>query len=84
VLSSDAPLQYGLNPHLVIIDELWAHPSPELYYALTTGQLAQISPLIVSITTAGWDRDSICYQLYKRGKQLVRKAASRPCATPAS
>ena len=71
VLSSDAPLQYGLNPHLVIIDELWAHPSPELYYALTTGQLAQLSPLIVSITTAGWDRDSICYQLYRRGRELA-------------
>lgn len=70
VLSSDAPLQYGLNPHLVIIDELWAHPSPELYYALTTGQLAQVSPLIVSITTAGWDRESICYQLYRRGVKL--------------
>jgi phage terminase large subunit-like protein len=73
VLSSDAPLQYGLNPYLVIIDELWAHPSPELYYALTTGQLAQISPLIVSITTAGWDRDSICYQLYRHGVELQRK-----------
>jgi len=71
VLSSDAPLQYGLNPYLVIIDELWAHPNPELYYALTTGQLAQVSPLIVNITTAGWDRDSICYQLYRRGKQLL-------------
>lgn len=70
VLSSDAPLQYGLNPYLVIIDELWAHPSPELYYALTTGQLAQVSPLIVSITTAGYDRDSICYQLYRRGKAI--------------
>ena len=73
VLSSDAPLQYGLNPYLVIIDELWAHPSPELYYALTTGQLAQLSPLIVSITTAGFDRDSICYHLYRRGRDLQRE-----------
>jgi phage terminase large subunit-like protein len=70
VLSSDAPLQYGLNPHVVIIDELWAHPTAELYYALTTGQLAQVSPMVVSITTAGFDRDSICYQLYKRGVRL--------------
>lgn len=73
VLSSDAPLQYGLNPYLVIIDELWAHADPELYYALTTGQLAQVSPLVVSITTAGWDRDSICYQLYRRGMELQRE-----------
>lgn len=73
VLSSDAPLQYGLNPYMVIIDELWAHGSPELYYALTTGQLAQTSPMVVSITTAGWDRDSICYQLYQRGLRLQRE-----------
>jgi len=77
VLSSDAPLQYGLNPYLVIIDELWAHPSPELYYALTTGQLAQISPLIVSITTAGWDRDSICYQLYRHGREVKDEGGIR-------
>ena len=73
VLSSDAPLQYGLNPYMVIIDELWAHQSPELYYALTTGQLAQTSPLIVNITTAGWDRDTICYHLYNRGVTLERE-----------
>jgi hypothetical protein len=26
--------------------------------------------MVVSITTAGFDRESICYQLYKRGKRL--------------
>ena len=72
VLASDAPLQYGLNPYLVIIDELWAHRNPELYFALTTGQLARQDPLVVSITTAGFDRTSICFDLYKRGKELLR------------
>jgi phage terminase large subunit-like protein len=70
VLSSDAGLQYGLNPSMVVIDELWAHQSGELYYALTTGQLARESPLVVSITTAGFDRTSICFDLYERGKRL--------------
>jgi phage terminase large subunit-like protein len=70
VLSSDAGLQYGLNPSLVVIDELWAHHDAELYYALTTGQLARESPLVVSITTAGFDRSSICFALYERGKRL--------------
>jgi phage terminase large subunit-like protein len=70
VLSSDAGLQYGLNPSMVVIDELWAHQSGELYYALTTGQLARESPLVVSITTAGFDRTSICFDLYERGKKL--------------
>jgi phage terminase large subunit-like protein len=70
VLASDAPLQYGLNPSGVVIDELWAHRDPELYYALTTGQLARENPMVVSITTAGFDRDSVCYGLYERGKRL--------------
>ena len=70
VLSSDAPLQHGLNPSMVIIDELWAHRDPELYYALTTGGLARQNPLTVSITTAGWDLDSIAYEVYSRGLEI--------------
>lgn len=73
VLSSDAPLQHGLNPSLVVIDELWAHRDPELYYALTTGQLARKNPMVVSITTAGWDRESICWQVYEHGRELAEK-----------
>lgn len=73
VLSADGALQHGLNPSMVIIDELhaWTRPSQiELYYALTTGSLARESPLFISITTAGYDRDSICWQQYDRGKAL--------------
>jgi len=75
VLSSDGPLQHGLNPSLVVIDELWAHKSPELFYALTTGQLARLDPLVVSITTAGWDRDTIAWQAYERGRALADQGA---------
>lgn len=70
VLASDAGHQMGLNPSGVVIDELHVHESDELYYTLTTGQLAREAPLVVSITTAGFDRQSICYQLYERGKAL--------------
>lgn len=70
VLSSDAALQHGLNPYVVVIDELHAHRDPELYYALTTGQLARQDPLVVSITTAGYDMQSICRQVYDHGKAL--------------
>ena len=30
---------------MVVVDELWAHRDPELYYALTTGQLARENPM---------------------------------------
>lgn len=71
VLSADGPLQHGLNPSLVLIDELWAHKDPELYYALTTGSGARLSPLIVSITTAGWSRESVLWQVYEFGEALL-------------
>jgi phage terminase large subunit-like protein len=77
VLSSDAKLQHGLNPSLVVIDELHAHGDPELYYALTTGQLARQNPLVVSITTAGFDPDSICYQVYEHGLRCHTEGTER-------
>lgn len=70
VLSADGPLAHGLNPSLVVVDELWAHKKPELYFALTTGVIAREEPLVVSITTAGFDRDSICWDVYQRGMAL--------------
>jgi phage terminase large subunit-like protein len=77
VLSSDAPLQHGLNPSLVVIDELHAHKNAELYYALTTGQLARENPLVVSITTAGFDRESILWQVYEHGRRLRAEGRER-------
>ena len=77
VLSSDAPLQFGLNPSFVVIDELWAHSDPELYYALTTGQLARENPLVVSITTSGYDMDTICGRVYEQGRRLSTREAQR-------
>ena len=53
VVSSDAPLQHGTNPHGNVIDELWAHKDPELYDALTSGSGAREEPLTVSISTGG-------------------------------
>lgn len=72
-VSAEALLQYGPNPNMVVIDEFFVHKDPELYYALTTGQLARVNPLVVAITTAGWDRNSICWEVHERGKALHEK-----------
>lgn len=79
VLSSDAPLQHGLNPYFVIVDELWAHKDPELYYAMTTGDIARENSLVLAITTAGFDRESICYKLYQRGRKLQEQGGIDAC-----
>lgn len=68
VIAADAPTQEGLNPHGVVIDELHAHKTRDLYDTLTTAQGAREQPLTVAITTAGQDlRNSICGEQFTRG-----------------
>jgi phage terminase large subunit-like protein len=71
VLSSDGKLAQGLNPSTVIFDELHVQPNSDLYDALTLGSGSRIEPLIVGITTPGFDLDSLCGQLYQYGKRVA-------------
>ena len=60
-LSAEAPTKEGLNWHCLIFDELHAQPDRKLWNALQYGGIARREPLLVSITTAGYDRLSICW-----------------------
>ena len=71
VLSSDAKLQQGLNPSFVCFDELHVQRDSELWDALTLGSGARKDPMIVAITTAGYDFDTICGRLYNYGKRVI-------------
>lgn len=64
VLSSDAPRQHGLNPHGVIFDEVHTQKTPDLYEALDSALGKRRQPLMFSITTAGMDPQSLCWQLW--------------------
>jgi phage terminase large subunit-like protein len=66
VLAADARLAHGPNPSLTIIDELWTHRNPELYEAFASAGAARRQPLLITITTAGWSKDTIAYAQYKR------------------
>jgi phage terminase large subunit-like protein len=70
VLSSEFRGQAGLNPSLVLFDELWNQTSSDLYDQMTLGSGARLEPLVVSITTAGYDLDSLCGKLYQYGKSV--------------
>lgn len=78
VLSADAPTKHGLNPHGVVVDELHAHKSRELWDVLTTAQGTRRQPLTVAITTAGHDRQSICYELHAYGRRIREGLISDP------
>lgn len=70
VLSSDASLAHGYNPHMAVVDELHVHPNADLYEAMRTGTAARSykgQPLILSITTAGSSKRGIAWDVYQRG-----------------
>jgi phage terminase large subunit-like protein len=61
-LSSDSSTMDGLNVHGAIIDELHAHKTRNVVDVLETATGARRQPLLFEITTAGYDRHSICFE----------------------
>ncbi|MGI8829264.1 MAG: terminase large subunit domain-containing protein [Candidatus Limnocylindria bacterium] len=70
VLSAEAGLQLGLSPSFVVFDELAVQANDKLWTAMTLGSGARSQPLIVAITTPGWQRDSLAFALYDHGKRV--------------
>lgn len=71
VLSAEAATKHGPNIHCLIIDELHAQSDRELFETLTRGVIARRQPLIILITTAGDDTESICYEEYDYAKRVL-------------
>lgn len=63
-ISADAHTKHGYNPHWVLDDELHAQPNRDLIDVLKTGMGARLQPMMFHITTAGYNRESICYEVY--------------------
>lgn len=78
VLSADAYTKHGLNAHGVIFDELHAQPNRELWDVLTTSMGARRQPLLVAITTAGYDRESICWEQHEYARQVLAGVIEDP------
>ena len=70
VLSADADLQDGLNPSFVCFDEVHRQPNGDLWAIMSNAISTRPKALILGITTAGHDRDSLCYKLYDYGKRV--------------
>lgn len=62
----------GSNPHCAIIDEYHEHKTATSYDALATGMGARAQPLLWTITTAGYDRASPCYDLDVYARQVLQ------------
>ena len=79
VLSSDVETKHGFNTHGVIFDELHAQPNRKLWDVLTAGSgILREQPLVFAITTAGFDRNSICWEIHEYAKQVIKRPETDP------
>ena len=78
VLSADAFTKHGLNAHGVIFDELHVQPNRELWDVMKTSTGARLQPLIVAITTAGFDRNSICWEIHEYAEKILKGVITDP------
>jgi len=72
-ISSDSKTKHGYSAGCVIMDELHVQPNRDLYDTLLTSTGARIEPLFVSITTAGYNKNSIGWEVYNYAKQVQNK-----------
>ncbi len=72
-LGRDADSMDGLNVHGAIIDEVHAHRNRDLWDVLETGTASRRQPLMLAITTAGFDRQSLCWQLHDYTEKLLAR-----------
>lgn len=72
VLSAETGTKHGLNVSGLVFDEIHAQPNRHLYDVLTKGSGdAREQPLFFIITTAGTDRNSICYELHTKAFDIL-------------
>lgn len=71
VLSADAPRAQGLNPSFVVFDEVHVQPNEDLWAAMVFGMGTRAQPMVLGITTAGFDRATLCGRLYDHGKRVL-------------
>jgi phage terminase large subunit-like protein len=70
-LAADSDSNEGLNIHGLIFDELHAQKSPRLWDALRYGGAARRQPLMIAITTAGVDRNSIAWEQHDYAAKIL-------------
>ena len=81
--AAEVGTKHGLNVSGLVFDELHAQPNRKLWDVLTNGSGdARTQPLFVTITTAGTDRHSICYEQHQLAADLLAERKYDPTFYP--
>ena len=82
MLTADVPTKHGLNAPGVIFDELHAQPTRELWDVLTNATGARRQPLTLALTTAGYDRTSVCWEQHDYAEKVRAGVLDDPSSSP--
>jgi phage terminase large subunit-like protein len=82
VISAEAYTAHSFNASVVIYDELHCAPTRDLWDVLVTSQGARAQPLMIAISTAGFDKQSILYELYSHAKRVLENPSLDPTFLP--
>lgn len=74
-IGSDEDSTDGLNIHGNIVDELHAHKTRKLWEVLETAMGARRQPMTFVVTTAGFDRETICWEQRQYGVDVLEGVA---------
>jgi phage terminase large subunit-like protein len=83
VISSDAKVNYGLDPIFISFDEVHAFEDDDrIYEALKTASIARAQAMLGGITTAGTDEDTLAGRLRQKAQRNDKaiKAKKKPPA----
>jgi phage terminase large subunit-like protein len=80
VISADSFRAEGLNASAVLLDETHSQRDTKLYDALRYAGAARRSPIVISISTAGYDRrpTALWWQLWQYAEQVMANPAHDP------
>ena len=81
-ISAEAYTKWGINAHGIIYDELHAAPDRDLWDTLTTSTGSRRQPLTLVITTAGFDRNSICWEQHNYALKVQNGIIQDPTFLP--
>ncbi|RMD51720.1 terminase large subunit [Candidatus Parcubacteria bacterium] len=82
VISAEAYTKHGKNLHAFVVDELHAQPNRDLVDVLRTSMGTRKQPAMIFLTTAGYDRNSICYEYHDYAKKVLAGIIDDPTFMP--
>jgi phage terminase large subunit-like protein len=69
-ISAESYSKHGFSASRIIYDELHCAPNRDLWDVLASSVGARDQPLMIAISTAGYDRHSILWEMYQHAKKV--------------